>query len=796
MHETFTRATTVLLLAVLVASCGGAEGRKMRYVEKGEQYFADRNYEKARIEFRNALQIEPDDANVRYQVGRVAEKLNNPRDAVGYYQAAIDVDPNLMPARAALARLFLLGGLPDKAMALAEPGLTKEPQNPQLLTVRGAAKAQLGDTIGAFEDAEAAVKLAPDDEYAIALLASLYRQNARSDKAIEVVQAGLEKVPQSVDLRIVLADLELAHQRNPEAEAQLAKVIELQPQDLSHRYRLARFYMMTKNPQAAEQALRDAVAAAPDNVEAKLALVDLLASNKGIGNAEAEMKAFAAKDEGDGRMQLALARFYETHGKAEDAKAAYQRIIQAQETKPDGLTARNRLAALLIQQGRIDDARPLIDQVLKENARDNDALILRGNLALARGDAPAAIADLRAVLRDQPNSVPVMRALARAHLRNNELALAEETLRSAAQSNPADRDVRLELSQLLAQSGRAEQARPVLEQLSNEQPGDVATLEALFRVQAAQKDLKAARITAEDIKRVRPDQPLGSYLQGTIDEAEQKPDDAIASYERALEIQPTAGEPLTALVRVMLSRKQSDQALARLDKTIAAQADNVIARNLKGELLTTRGEFEPAVAAFNEAIARAPSWWMPYRGLALAQISGKHPDGAIAALERGIKQTGAAALATDLASLYEQMNRPDDAIRTYEGIVSRDPDSVAALNNLAMLLVSYRSDQASLDRAQQLTSRLAHVGEPAILNTRGWVKFKRGEYQESLPLLQEAVDKSPESPLMRYHLAMAQLRTGNRAAARQNLEAVVSSGRTFHGISEAQAALAEIKRAG
>ena len=66
--------------------------------------------------------------------------------------------------------------------------------------------------------------------------------------------------------------------------------------------------------------------------------------------------------------------------------------------------------------------------------------------------------------------------------RNNELALAEETLRSAAQANPGDRDVRLELSQLLTQSGRPEQARPVLEQLVNEAPGELAALEALFRV--------------------------------------------------------------------------------------------------------------------------------------------------------------------------------------------------------------------------------------------------------------------------------------------------------------------------
>ena len=190
--------------------------------------------------------------------------------------------------------------------------------------------------------------------------------------------------------------------------------------------------------------------------------------------------------------------------------------------------------------------------MLKQNARDNDALILRGNLALARGDAPAAIADLRAVLRDQPNSVPVMRALARAHLRNNELALAEETLRSAAQANPADRDVRLRaVATAGAERSPGAGAAGARAAGRTSRPSDVATLEALFRVQAALKDLKAARATAEDIKRVRPDLPLGS-VSGR-DRSTRRSRSwmrAAAAYERALEIQPTAGEPLTALVRV------------------------------------------------------------------------------------------------------------------------------------------------------------------------------------------------------------------------------------------------------
>ena len=49
---------------------------------------------------------------------------------------------------------------------------------------------------------------------------------------------------------------------------------------------------------------------------------------------------------------------------------------------------------------------------------------------------------------------------------------------------------------------------------------------------------------------------------------------------------------------------------------------------------------------------------------------------------------------------------------------------------------------------------------------------------------------------MRYHLGMAQLRTGDRAAAQENLEAAVTSGKSFHGVKEAQAALEEIRRAG
>ena len=800
MKDTLTRHFAIALTTVVLfaAGCGGAEQRKASYTRKGEEFFQQRNFAKAHVEFRNALQIDPNEPQARYNVGRAAEQLGNPREAVGQYQAAVDSDPTHLPARAALARMFLLGGLADKAMELAEPGLTQDPQNAALLTVRGGAKSRLGDLPGAFEDAQAAVKLEPGNEYAVALLASLHRQQGHDERAIEVVRAGLAELPGSVDLRIVLADLELAQKHLPEAEAQLRKVIELQPAELNHRYRLAKFHMLNKNVPAAEQTLRQAVESVSNSVEAKIMLAEMLAAHQGFGQAQAQLQAFAAKDEDDTALQLAIGRFYESQGKSAEAQTTYRAVIEQADVTADGLAARNRLAALLVKRNELARASELIEAVLEENPRDNDALIMRGNMALAEGDAATAIADLRAVLRDQPNAVPVMRALARAHVQNNELAIAEETLRAAAQANPQDRQVRMELAQLLAQSGRAAQARPILEGLVSEMPGDLAALETLVRVHATLQDWPAARATAQSILADRPDLPVGLYLLGSIDEAEGKLADAEQVYRRALEVQPDAAEPLTGLVRIAVIRKMPDKALAQVEKAIAGQPNNIIAHNLKGELLTARGDSQAAAVSFEQAISFAPHWWMPYRGLALAHLSAKRQDMAVQTLESGFKATdGAAALGNDLASLYERLGRPNDAIRVYESMIERDPRSTLVANNLAMLLVDYRSkDRASLDRARQLTEGFSNRTEPAYINTRGWVKFKLGEYQAALNLLSQAVDMAPQSAVMRYHLGMAQLRAGDAEAARENLEAAVASDQAFMGMKEAQAALEEIKRAG
>jgi tetratricopeptide (TPR) repeat protein len=269
----------------------------------------------------------------------------------------------------------------------------------------------------------------------------------------------------------------------------------------------------------------------------------------------------------------------------------------------------------------------------------------------------------------------------------------------------------------------------------------------------------------------------------------------LKEYEHAIELQPDAAEPLLAAVRLDVARKDLKKGSDRLDAAVAKKPENVVALNAKAELLASQGHTDEAVAAFNQAIEKAPQWWVPYRSLALVQFSAKKPDAAVEALQRGIEQTkGAPTLVGDLATLHERAGRVDEAIKVYEQALGRDPKSTLFANNLAMLIVTHKSDKQSLDRAGQLADMLANMTEPAFLDTRGWVKFKIGQAKDALPLLLQAVDKAPNAPVLRYHLAMVQLKSGDKESARKNLEAALGPGKPFEGIDDARAALDEVKR--
>jgi tetratricopeptide (TPR) repeat protein len=762
-------------------------------MDRGRQYQAQGNYEKAGIEFRNALQIMPKSVEAMYMAGRISERQGNARAALGLYLGVIDEDPANIKARAAAGRVYVFAGQRDRAQEVIGPGLAKSPDDPDLLTVRAAIRQQEGDSAGATADAERALKLNPKNENTLAVLASLYAKADGPPRAIALLSDAIKMLPESTDLRLVLANLYATAGELDHAEEQLRKLIQLKPQQLAFRNQLAAFYVRQRKDVDAQRVLEEATRVLPQNNEAKFALVDFIASIHNRGEGEKLLRQYIEKDPDNYVLRLGLGSLLQRAGAVSDAVAAYKEIVAKDEDGPNGLLARDRIAAIAIAQGRTDEARQLIDQVLHKNPRDSEALALRADLALQRNDPTAAIPDLRAVLRDQPGSIAMRLSLARAYRLGGEAGLAEEILRGTMDAFPANFDVRIDLADLMSQTGRTDQALAMLEELVRSAPTDARIREVLIRAYLSKRDFKSARAAAEDLKRLAPKSPNGFYLAGLAAKGDGRLDDSEHELDQALALNPLSPDYLNARAHLDIDRGRAAQAIARVQKAVEQNPKSAALQDLLGEIYIVAKDYPRAVQTLEHTIELTPKWSLPYRDLAAAKLAQKDTAGAIAAYEAGIKAAPSEAeLVIGAANLYVAQRRVDDAIARYEMLHKLNPHLDTVSNNLAMLLVNFKTDKASLDRAKELTAGFASSSRPELLDTSGWVRLKRGEVQDAMQMLEKAMDRAPDSRVIRYHLAMAQLKAGERDKARTNLQTALGNSAPFEGSEDARLALVQL----
>lgn len=789
-----TVPAAVLAATALLSACGGAQSRFDSHMKRGQEYFAQGDYTKASIEFRNAVQIEPKNVQARLAAGRVAEKLQHPREAYGLYQSVVDSAPDNAEGAEDFGRLLVLSRQTDEALKVIEPALVKHPDDATLLTLRAAARQQQKNSDGALADVERALQIDPNNEEAIQVRAGFYKQAGDLAAARKLVEGAVAKAPKSQMLHEMLVDLALAANDPDQAVQQLDVLIKLQPGEL--RYRLQRALLDARRDKLddAQRTLEAAVKELPKNDEAKLALVDFLSSKRAPAEGEKALRDFVAKSPDDYDLRLMLGELLQRSRSYPQAIDVYNEIIKRDADGPKGLTARDRLADIALAQGREADARKLVDEVLAKNAHDADALTRRAEMELAKSDAAAAIGDLRAVLRDRPRSVPLQTLLARAYWLNGEPALSEQTLHAALDIAPNSLAVNEDLAKLLLETHRPEKAVEIMEHAVHDAPQDASARILLIRTYLAKPDNAAAKAAALDLQTLVPASGAGAYFAGLADAGQNKLDDAKKELEQSLKLQPDAFDTLSALARLDVARGQPQAAIALLKTAADQDSNNAPVLNLLGELYLGQKDLPHAQDALTRATFAAPKWWIPYRNLALVKLAGSDTDGAIAAYKAGLALAPTdPELVSELALIYEGHGRTDEAIATYDAAYRLNPKSTGIANNLAMLLVTYRTDRASLDRARDLSSGFASSEDGRLLDTNGWVHFKRGEYAEALPVLGRAIDKVPDSRQIRFHYAMAELHAGQADRAKTDLETALAGAAKFMGSDEARATLASLK---
>jgi len=793
----FAVCAALAAIAILMTACGGAQSRFASYMNRGQEYFARGDFPRALVEFRNAMQIMPKDAEARVMAARTAERLGNVRAALGLYQSVLDSSPENLDARQGLARLLIYAGAPEQAVKIIQPELAQHPDDPVLLALRAAAQILLKKPAEALADAEHALRIAPTNEEAIEVRARLYQQSGDLAAATALVGGAVKRSPSSMTLRGVLASLYLASDQPERAAHELQELIARAPREPRYRYQLADYYLRMRNADAAQRVLEEAVKALPGNDQVKLVLVDFISKERTRAQGEQILRDFIAREPKNYDLRLSLGQLLERFGSTQEATDAYREVVRLDGTGPQGLMARDRLAAIALTEGREQDARDLVKQVLEKNPHDIEALTVRGKMELERRDATAAVVDFRAVVRDQPQNVAARRLLARAYQANGEAALAEEALRDAVTLAPADGPLLIDLAQLLSQTQRLDAAITLLEQRTQAAPTDPRLRDALARAYLAKGDFAAASKAAEDLKILRPDSADGYYLAGLAAQGQKRLDAAQHEFERALALQPKALDALSALAHLEYNRGRTAEAVALVKSSVEHRPEDAFSLNLLGELYLAQKDIPRASDALTRAVKLDPKWWVPYRSLAATRVAAKDTAGAVAAYQEGIKVAPTEPqLVIELAQLYVSEARVDDAIACYEEWYRRNAQAQIVANNLAMLLVTYRSDQKSLDRARDLTAGFASSDNGSLLDTGGWVHFKRAEYAEALPELERAVEHSPQSAEIRYHLGMAEMRAGLTDRARSDLETALAGRTRFAGSNEARTVLATLKGPG
>ena len=416
-------------------------------------------------------------------------------------------------------------------------------------------------------------------------------------------------------------------------------------------------------------------------------------------------------------------------------------------------------------------------------------------MALAKRSGKDAVQAFRTVLHDQPELGTVHFLLGQAYLLTGENNLAKESFERAVSLYPGQVDARRSLAALDSQRGRHQQARARLDDLLKQRPNDVAALDMLMMLDLVTKNWVEAEHTLNRLRAVLKDSAVVFMAEGRLHEAQRQYDKASAAYERAMALAPNDPDSLLSLVKLDIVQGHADRAKIRLDAVLATRPDHLFGQGLLGEVLALGGHAQEADIQFREASRINPKWiapWLAWGGLWLSQ---KQSDQAVQVIQAGLKANpDSEELHMLLASAYSGQGQIDHAIAAYDGALRLNPRNVLAANNVAVLLVDYKGDPQSLQKAFALSRDFEkEAPHPLFLDTLGWVRFKMGQHEDALRLMKDAVAKSPETPTLNYHLGMAFYRSGKRAEARAYLSKALKSAETFQGRQEAEQILSQVK---
>ncbi|MDR1276768.1 MAG: tetratricopeptide repeat protein [Candidatus Accumulibacter sp.] len=263
--------------------------------------------------------------------------------------------------------------------------------------------------------------------------------------------------------------------------------------------------------------------------------------------------------------------------------------------------------------------------------------------------------------------------------------------------------------------------------------------------------LDEARAFFEDAARLNPSEPanlsgLASVLEGVGRFA-----DAIAVWLRLLERAPASLEALARLSRLFVAENRVPEAFAMIERwmNVASNASDASAYALRAELYESVGNATAALADYADAAARAPDDASTHAKYALALAKAGDDDAALAHFDASVRlEPRNALLHFNRGVAYARAGVRDQAVSAYEtalGLLTLSTDLPLASNTMLNLANLY-SDLDRCDEARALYTRIlaAEPKNAAALFNLGMLDLAAGHKKDAVKTLERALAADPD----------------------------------------------------
>ncbi|KAF5407503.1 MAG: Beta-barrel assembly-enhancing protease [Candidatus Udaeobacter sp.] len=680
---------------------------------------------------------------------------------------------------------YFKAGNYDKAKLAYLNVLRLDPQNALAFERIGAMWQDDGALLRAGEFLKRASELDPKNVQNRIRLARCYVATGRFADGTKEALKVLEQAPDNGDAIIALTEAARTKEDIEAAEKQLQKFPK--KNDVSFYLASANLSFSGGNLSAAGNALQQALAADPKSSAAHMAMGNLHLVQKDLKQAGDEFKKAADLVPVRSIERLKYAAFKSGTGGAEETRrVATDMTSQA----PDYLPGWILLAELASNDKKYDEALSLLENVFSRDAENIDGRRLQGNVLLAKGDTKKAVDVLERLDQTYPDAALIKYQLARAYVQSNNMNQAMLALDQAVSINPNYDDAVLLLAQINLGTGHGDKVIEPMTRLLKRRP-DLRNAALLLAGAYGSLDrFDDAAIVLQEAAKLAPNDPQPQIALGLTCRQAKRNDEARQAFEKAAQLAPDNLFPIDQLIELDLLDKHFDAARQRIRSQFQKTPNLPAGHYWEGKILAAEGKWDLAEAELQRTLQLDPNFSGAYDLLVQTYLATNRLPQAVNELQAMLaKNPNNTPSLMTLALVYEKMKDYPKARDAYEKLLATTPNFVPALNNLAYLYSEYLNN---LDKAYDLAGKArALLGQDASVgDTFGWVLYKRGDYQQALPVLQESAQKAGDNPEIQFHLGMTAYMMGQTDLAKAALKKAASATKDFPGKDETKRRLA------